>query len=43
MTRRECSYNQFAGDCTLKYEEDGGNIIYARAAYVLYYGESVHD
>ena len=22
MTRGECSYNQFAGDCTFKYEED---------------------
>ena len=22
MTRGECSYNQFAGDCTFKYEKD---------------------
>ena len=22
MTRGECSYNQFVGDCTFKYEED---------------------
>ena len=43
MTRGEWSYNQFAGDCRFKYEEDWGNIIRARAAYILYYSESVHD
>ena len=37
------SYNQFAGDCTFKYEEDWGNIIRACAAYILYYSKSVHD
>ena len=48
ITRCEWSYNQFAGDCTFKYEEDWGNIIRARAAYILSYlevynSELVHD